>query len=67
MITENINITKQGLWFSDTFSEYKNPVNDILSSAPTEEADKSRIYKDGHVEAAYFYELWELPFFANKK
>ena len=57
MITENINITKQGLWISDTFSEYKNPVNDILSSAPTEEADKSKVYKDGHVEGVYFYEI----------
>lgn len=57
MITENINITKQGLWIADTFSEYKNPVNDILSSAPTEEADKSRVYKDGHVEGTGFYEI----------
>ena len=57
MITENINITKQGLWIADTFSEYKNPVSDILSSAPTEEADKSIVYKDGHVEGTGFYEL----------
>ena len=63
MITENINITKQGLWIADTFSEYKNPVSDILSSAPTEEADKSRVYKDGHVEGTGFYELWGLPIF----
>lgn len=57
MIIENINITKQGLWIADTFSEYKNPVSDILSNAPTEEADKSRTYKDSHVEGTDFYEI----------
>lgn len=57
MELNNINITKQGLWISDTFSEYKNPVSNILSSAPTEETDKSRVYKDGHVEGTDFYEL----------
>lgn len=57
MELNNINITKQGLWISDTFSEYKNPVSDILSSTPTEEADKSRVYKNGHVEGTCFYEL----------
>ena len=57
MELNNINITKQGLWISDTFSEYKNPVSDILSSAPTEEADKSRVYKDSHIEGTYFYEI----------
>ena len=63
MELNNINITKQGLWISDTFSEYKNPVSNILSSAPTEEADKSRVYKDGHVEGSDFYEIWGLPIF----
>ena len=57
MELNNINITKQGLWIANTFSEYKNPVSNILSSAPTEEADKSRIYQDDHVEGTYFYEL----------
>ena len=63
MITKNINITKQGIWIAYTFSQYKNPVSDILSSTPTEEADKSRVYKDGHVEGTDLYELWGLPIF----
>lgn len=57
MTTENINITKQGLWIADIFSEYKNPDNYISSGTPTEKADKSRVYKDGHVESTDFYEI----------
>ena len=53
----DVNITKQGIWYGSNFSEYKNPVANILTSEPTTEADKARVYDDEHVEAVCFYEI----------
>lgn len=57
MEIDKINITKQGLWIADIFSEYQNPVNNIMTNQPTTEAHSSKIFKDGHVESEYFYEI----------
>lgn len=57
MEADKINITKQGLWIANMFSEYQNPVNDIMTNQPVIEAHSSKIFKDEHVESEYFYEI----------
>ena len=57
MNTENVNITKQGLWISEEFSEFISPVADILAAVPTTPAAAARVYKDDHVESPLFYEF----------
>ena len=57
MNTENVNITKQGLWISEEFSEFVSPVADILAAVPTTQAAAARVYKGDHVESPLFYEF----------
>lgn len=56
MERDESNITKTGLMITQVFSEYQNPVANIMTAAPTTEAQSFKIFKDEHIESTYFYE-----------